>query len=834
MLPSSPEVDFNVLIVCPASADPTAAFNSCRGSRGRMLVCTALGRSWPLPEWVDSQDLIEADTIDEAVRWALAELGEKPVFFLWGDSVLRAGQVPVSRCDQARLDAVICTIVERGLERSLCVFPCVQKRARWEKEAPTTSLKHRFGYEPDAIDLTQDHDFFVTHLNGVYVPDASLVCWGELDSQLRGLNAVTTLLIVNESRLPVRFLSDYEVFESCSDAHAPRWQEPTLIRFLAGQLIPRWRHLNNASDGGAQLWVEHLIVYLMDRCAQDYDSLALETGKSAQTTRNEIAECLNRVCQQIPSTAILGYQASALSRSRRMAIAAPGYAARGESLPPQPLLWARRSFHPLRKASFFALADSLLGDSQPDTWVTQGRSAGGQHRKITLHGHFNHSSVCEVLCWVDEGTSALHLNGVEYPAASRVQAYTAPIPVSKRQRYASPATSGFRSVRAFVAKALRRVGGRPRKGQSADSLTSTSDEASIWLYMDRAYSAGDNAEPFYRYAAVNAPQIRHIFALQKNTLDWQRLEAEGVELVDVDSTDFEDFWQRASTLLLSDIGDPAVYRRLNDGRTRGDQRVVFLQHGYSMPSAFRWMNGKRFDFLVTCDEIERQGIIRDGSGFTLTAPEVWATGFPRHDVLYRMLVKSSDAGLTVHRQIKSEAVLIAPTWDYKLSQELLEATGEDSQIQLDTFFQPWLRIADYARASGFEPLLFIHPKLAESAQVWRQQLDIETVTGREVPRALISSAYVVTDRSSIIMDGIMAGAEGIIWAASGGMRSISMYQELSSYPVHMAESLPALDELLRHGQEARQQRKEVRLDGLASQRLLDCLLSRNRTYAVPS
>lgn len=833
MLQSSPDVDTNVLIVCSAATDPTPAFNSCRDSHARILVCTPLERSWPLPQWVDSHDLIEAETSDEAVRRALAELDGQPVFFLWGDSGLRAGQAHVNQGGEATPEAVTSVIVGRGLEQSVCVFPCVQGRAPWEKETPTISLKHRFGYEPDAIDLMQDPDFFLTHLNGVYVPDASLVRWGELDSQLRGLNAVTTLLIRNESRLPVRFLSDYEVFESYSDAHAQQWQEPTLIRFLAGEVIPRWRHLNNASEGRAQSWVEHLIVYLMDRCAQDYDALAPETGRSTQTTRNEIAECLNQVCQQIPSTAIMGYQASALSRSRRMAIAAPGYVARGETLPPQPLLWARRAFHPLRKVSFFALVDSVLGDTQPDTWVTQGCVTGGQHRKITRHGHFNHSNVCEVLSWIDEETSALRLNGVEYPVSTRVQPYTAPIPVSQHH-HAPSTTPSFPSARAFVAKALRRVGGRLQKRQSTAVSTNTPDEVSLWLYMDRAHSAGDNAEPFYRYAVVEAPQIRHIFALQKNSPDWQRLQAENFELVDVDSADFEYLWRRANTLLLSDIGDPAVYRRLNDGRTRGDQRVVFLQHGYSMPSTFRWMNGKRFDVLVTCDEIERQGIIRDGSGFTLTAPEVWATGFPRHDILYRLLAESSDAGLSVDNQSKPEAVLIAPTWDYKLSQELVEATEEEAKLQLDTFFQPWLRIADCACASGYEPLLFIHPKLAQSAQGWRQQPGIKTVTGREVPQALIRSAYVVTDRSSIMMDGVLAGAEGIIWAASGDIRSLSMYQDLSSYSVHMAESLPALGELLRHGQKAQQQRQEIRLDGLASERLLNCLLGRNGTYSVLS
>jgi len=39
--------------------------------------------------------------------------------------------------------------------------------------------------------------------------------------------------------------------------------------------------------------------------------------------------------------------------------------------------------------------------------------------------------------------------------------------------------------------------------------------------MDRHDSAGDNAEPLYRYARTHAPSVRHIFVIERSSPDWE-------------------------------------------------------------------------------------------------------------------------------------------------------------------------------------------------------------------------------------------------------------------------------------------------------------------------
>lgn len=57
--------------------------------------------------------------------------------------------------------------------------------------------------------------------------------------------------------------------------------------------------------------------------------------------------------------------------------------------------------------------------------------------------------------------------------------------------------------------------------------------------MDRDYEADDNAEHLYRYIMQNHPEREIVFALRKESLDWERLEKEGFNLVEFGSFEFE-------------------------------------------------------------------------------------------------------------------------------------------------------------------------------------------------------------------------------------------------------------------------------------------------------
>ncbi|MCR8687320.1 hypothetical protein, partial [Campylobacter sp. 1569] len=64
-------------------------------------------------------------------------------------------------------------------------------------------------------------------------------------------------------------------------------------------------------------------------------------------------------------------------------------------------------------------------------------------------------------------------------------------------------------------------------------------KSNIWLFADRDIEADDNAEHLYRYVMQNHPEQEIVFALRKESPDWDRLEKEGFNLIEFGSFEFE-------------------------------------------------------------------------------------------------------------------------------------------------------------------------------------------------------------------------------------------------------------------------------------------------------
>ncbi|RTI53266.1 glycosyltransferase family A protein, partial [Campylobacter jejuni] len=57
-------------------------------------------------------------------------------------------------------------------------------------------------------------------------------------------------------------------------------------------------------------------------------------------------------------------------------------------------------------------------------------------------------------------------------------------------------------------------------------------KSDIWLLIDRDWKADDNAEHLYRYIMQNHPEQNIVFALKRDSTDWDRLKKEGFNLID--------------------------------------------------------------------------------------------------------------------------------------------------------------------------------------------------------------------------------------------------------------------------------------------------------------
>ncbi|WP_198672584.1 CDP-glycerol glycerophosphotransferase family protein, partial [Helicobacter burdigaliensis] len=119
----------------------------------------------------------------------------------------------------------------------------------------------------------------------------------------------------------------------------------------------------------------------------------------------------------------------------------------------------------------------------------------------------------------------------------------------------------------------------------------------IWMLMDRDCKADDNAEHLYRYIMQNHPEQKIIFALRKDSEDWDRLEKEGFKLVEFGGQDFKKIFNKASKIISSHC-DNYVDMQLNS-HTLNSKEFVFLQHGVTHNDVSSWLNQRKIDLFIT-------------------------------------------------------------------------------------------------------------------------------------------------------------------------------------------------------------------------------------------
>ena len=539
--------------------------------------------------------------------------------------------------------------------------------------------------------------------------------------------------------------------------HAPRppgpWGRISHYRHLLGTVLPAWLQ----ADCPPPAWVHQLIIHRLIQVTDADRGLRYPSAGLTAAERAEAAQLLRAVTRRVPASQIEAYCSTPLAVGRRTALVAMTAGPM-----PAPILPSGRRFRSDQKATYF-----YTGDMPQEQWKVDGSWAQPTCAKTVDHRYFDDVVLRERIVWLPKGRITAVINGQELPVAPYRGDPRPPetIPSRGRQGASSP---GLRRRLARLFGPSGHQEHRQASGTSPDpdafsgvsssapspyTASSPSDWPRTWLYMDRHDSAGDNAEPLYRYARTHAPSVRHIFVLERSCPDWERLAQDGFVLLDPTGPGFDAAWSGAETILLSDIGDPLIKGRLTGEGIGPDQRLVFLQHGVTMRDMWRWFNGARLDVVVCATDAEQAGLTADHTSYTLTDREVWRTGFPRHDHLYSLLGRERDS------------ILLAPTWDPEVSRAL--ESDPDAVGLLSALYRPWLELAAGLTQAGHRTVLFAHPKLVPHAPEWFGALGVPAVTGRDLPETLARSWAVVSDRSSVLDEGMIAGCVGIVWDPRG-------------------------------------------------------------------
>ncbi len=199
-----------------------------------------------------------------------------------------------------------------------------------------------------------------------------------------------------------------------------------------------------------------------------------------------------------------------------------------------------------------------------------------------------------------------------------------------------------------------------------------------WLLMDRETKADDNAEHFYRYLKINHPEQKCYFSLNRDSIDWARLEAEGFELIEFGTEDFEYRLRKADKIITSHLE-----KHINDyfgDKYEYSKKFIFLQHGVTQNNISIWLNSKKnLHCVISATIPEYNYFVGDNGLYKLTEKEVVLTGFPRHDSLFKNNVESS------------KNILIMPTWRENIVGEIV-GLGSNTRTINKNFMQ-----TDYAK-----------------------------------------------------------------------------------------------------------------------------------------
>ncbi|ECL2177825.1 TPA: CDP-glycerol:glycerophosphate glycerophosphotransferase [Campylobacter coli] len=200
-------------------------------------------------------------------------------------------------------------------------------------------------------------------------------------------------------------------------------------------------------------------------------------------------------------------------------------------------------------------------------------------------------------------------------------------------------------------------------------------KSNIWLLMDRDYEADDNAEHLYRYIMQNHPEQEIVFALRKESSDWERLEKEGFNLIEFGSYEFERIAKKASKVI-SSHSDDYLMKYITPR-----QQFIFLQHGVTYGANIStWFNSLKINYICLCNTREFANIALNYSNYNIGLKEAKNTGFARHDRLLKLSKKNN------------KKILVMPTWRKYIVGNVIHNTGIrnfNSDFLTSEYFLKW-------------------------------------------------------------------------------------------------------------------------------------------------
>ncbi|MFW0121460.1 bifunctional glycosyltransferase/CDP-glycerol:glycerophosphate glycerophosphotransferase [Rothia sp. CCM 9419] len=497
-------------------------------------------------------------------------------------------------------------------------------------------------------------------------------------------------------------------------------------------------------SGQLPIWLQNVLIYELSWYIQADREVFHPSLELTSTVRQSCAKHIRQVARYLSAQTIENYALTPLSLDRRMMLLACSESVRTDNiLNGYVIRYQQRPWQKSRKYTYF-----FVGSLRQEEFLTSdGFRLFSEHSTWVSHTLYDTEFARERILWFSDLVSQALVHHEVY----EVSPYRGlpQLPRLAQKQEAAPAVIDAKtdsqkvSLRRTLYKLRQKFWHLRKSITHQGSVLEDTAQIPLWLYMDRAHRAGDNAEVFYQYAQHHAPQVQHVFVLSYSSPDWARLEELGYHLVAVESEEYVRYVRQAQFLFLSDISDGQVVSAIQ--KLGQHQCLVFLQHGVIRHQIWRWLNPRRIDLMVTSTIEENELLLAEGSHYTISAPEVIASGLPRFDRLNHLIQQQT------HRNI----VLISPTWDSSLC---AHGSGQDLQDWVNHWTADWLPQKFYdERGVELHPVFFVHPNMESAINKYHIDFPVETCYGHQFHEFLARSCAVITDRSSIAEDSWFAG-----------------------------------------------------------------------------
>lgn len=254
------------------------------------------------------------------------------------------------------------------------------------------------------------------------------------------------------------------------------------------------------------------------------------------------------------------------------------------------------------------------------------------------------------------------------------------------------------------------------------------DKNSIFIFMDRALQADDNAEYLYEYFIENYQDYPNaFFALHPRSRDWDRLNLKGFNLLPLWSPEFYEKFLYSDVVVSSQI-----YGINYKNKNFSNSRFVYLQHGIILTEMHDWIASKYFDLFVTTGKVEEEYLK------SLAPKETINAGLPRLQTLYRQ----SD----VQRNI-----VFMPTWRFNLNNlDDIKFVESDYFLAVNNILEDE-KLNAYLADNNIYLKVKLHPNLMKRSHLF--SFNDRVILTDESYREVISEAeFVFTDYSSVVLD----------------------------------------------------------------------------------